>query len=157
MRIVLIGCGAAKLPTRAEAKDLYIGSLFTLRRKYAEAVGDHWAILSAKHGLVFPLDELDPYDLTLDQLSAPERRKWAYRVCHHFHVEFPTVKATVPDPMVAGELERTVVELHAGAPYRELVFPILEFLGYEVQVPLVNKGIGEQKAFYVRRLREVTP
>lgn len=79
MRVGLIGCSAGKLPVRAPAKLLYTGPLFELSRAWiaARTELDSWAILSARHGLVLPDQEIEPYDLSLSSMSADERARWA--------------------------------------------------------------------------------
>ena len=72
--VVLVGCGAEKLPAPAKAKDLYTGPLFKKARAYAEKFGDEWRILSAKYGLLDPERVIEPYDLTLGQMDS----KWYY-------------------------------------------------------------------------------
>lgn len=61
--LVLVSCSKTKLPQAAPARDLYCSSLFRASRAYAEAFGDRWAILSAKHGVVLPETVLEPYDV----------------------------------------------------------------------------------------------
>ncbi len=85
--MIVIGCGKAKLERRARARELYTGSLFVAARRYAEASGEPWAILSAKHGLVLPDDELDPYD-TIMRLRGVELRSWALRAATRCVQEF---------------------------------------------------------------------
>lgn len=87
---VLVGCGAAKADEPRPAKDLYTSTYFALKRRFAEAAtawitehgrrGNGWMILSAKHGIWPPRLELDPYDLTVDDLDGDELDRWARRV-----------------------------------------------------------------------------
>ncbi len=74
--IVLIGCGKEKLPHRAKAKDLYTGTLFKKSRAYAEKFGDDWGILSAKHGVLYPDEMVEPYDLALQDLDREKLEDW---------------------------------------------------------------------------------
>ena len=60
-KIILIGCGKAKAKKRERAADLYTGSLFAARRRYAEKFRC-WRILSAEYGLVHPSEVIEPYD-----------------------------------------------------------------------------------------------
>ena len=81
MRVGLISCSAGKLAHRAPAAQLYTGPLFKLSRAWIEGRSelDAWAVLSAKHGVVLPDEEVDPYDVSLDAMTAAERRAWAER------------------------------------------------------------------------------
>src|SRR5262245_21684274 len=76
--LVVDGCSQRKLARRCAAADLYSPSqLYRAARRYAEREGSAgWLIVSAKHGLVRPDTELDPYDERL-----PTRRDdlWTWR------------------------------------------------------------------------------
>lgn len=80
MRIGLVGCVKSKKAVSAPAQDLYISALFQGRRRYVERTCDNWFILSAKHGLVEHDTILDSYDVSLQSLSAAERRRWSGQV-----------------------------------------------------------------------------
>lgn len=75
--VYVVPCGAAKLDHRAPARELYTGSHFqrTLRIVEAAARRDGAAvrILSAKHGLVDPDRELEPYDVLVADLDDATR------------------------------------------------------------------------------------
>jgi hypothetical protein len=62
------------------AENLYSSELFYRSRRYAQANYDAWLILSAKHGLVWPGEILEPYDCKLAALRRPERRALAERL-----------------------------------------------------------------------------
>lgn len=81
MRVGLLGCGKAKVPHEAAARDLYTGALFRKGLAYLALVGaDPCYVLSAMHGLV-PMDaRLAPYELALHDLPLAQRREWARRV-----------------------------------------------------------------------------
>lgn len=89
-RIVLVGCGRAKRDRELEpgrlrvrrypARDLYTSTYFSLKREYAEVVGDEWAVLSAEHGLVFPWEEIEPYDTAIGDLDGDALDSWVSSV-----------------------------------------------------------------------------
>lgn len=86
-RIAIVGCGAAKADVEeaVPAKDLYSSSYFSLKRELSEETCDAWYILSAKHGVISPDEEIEPYDASLDPSSDSyigdyEAGKWAVRV-----------------------------------------------------------------------------
>jgi len=63
MKATLIQCTNAKRDSAAPARDLYDPStLFCKMRGYAQARGEPWFIVSAKHGLVDPDTVVEPYD-----------------------------------------------------------------------------------------------
>lgn len=70
--IVVISCGASKLPGRHQARNLYTGGYFKQAYAWATSVVEpqNVYILSAKYGLVNALEEIDTYDLTLGQPGA---------------------------------------------------------------------------------------
>lgn len=78
--IALVSCVKQKRDRPAPARDLYVSTLFSLSRKYAEAHSDRWFILSAKYGLVQPEQVIEPYEETLRDKRREDRRAWALRV-----------------------------------------------------------------------------
>lgn len=78
--IALLGCSARKLGHPAPVRALYQGDLFRKGLAWAEATCDRVMVLSALHGLVALDQVVAPYDLTLNDLSAAERRAWAERI-----------------------------------------------------------------------------
>ena len=134
-RVILVGCVKLKLDTTAPAKELYILPLWHRRRQYAERRGHQWMILSAKYGLVDPDRRIAPYDVTLGDLPADERRKWGRRVVGQLEDRF--------DP-----LAETTFEIHAGSLYCRAIEPGIVERGGTVTAPLAGLGIGEQLAWY---------
>lgn len=78
--VALVACSKSKLDHAAPASELYTGQLFRAARRYVEALGVRWYILSAKHGLVAPTTILDPYNCSLSTLADDQRRAWRYQV-----------------------------------------------------------------------------
>nr|WP_277924495.1 DUF6884 domain-containing protein [Sphingomonas sp. CROZ-RG-20F-R02-07] len=74
--IYLVACVSQKLDRRAPAAELYRSDWFRKARTYVEETGERWYVLSAAHGLVEPAKRLSPYDVTLRDLTAAERRLW---------------------------------------------------------------------------------
>ncbi len=140
-RVLLLGCVSQKGPAAVAARDLYVSTLFRLRRAYAETLGFPWFILSAKHGLVRPDEIVEPYDVRLSDLSAADRRGWGDRV-------FLQLQAAVA-PLLG-----RVFEFHAGSHYVEAVKPHLEKVGAAVVWPLQGLRLGEQLHWYKQFQRE---
>ncbi|MDY6778579.1 MAG: hypothetical protein SVU32_07980, partial [Candidatus Nanohaloarchaea archaeon] len=65
----VVGCGDDKAGEMVAARELYTSNYFQKKREYAEEVCDGWAILSAKHGIVDPDEELEPYDVTAEDVD----------------------------------------------------------------------------------------
>ena len=139
--LILLGCVKSKLNSIRAAKNLYDSPLWRCRRAYAERSGVRWYILSAKHGLLAPNTRIAPYDLTLSDLPAAERRAWSERVLENLAARVPVLK---------GE----VIELHAGKPYVEYGLEDgLREAGAIVRRPLAHVvGIGPQRAWYAVQL-----
>jgi hypothetical protein len=78
VRVGLIGCGKEKLSHPAPASDLYTGQFFKLCKQWISKPGrvGEWGILSAKHGLVLPDQELEPYELSLNSVTPDELLGW---------------------------------------------------------------------------------
>ena len=88
---VFLGCTADKLHVdECEANELYLASdLFRGRRAFLmdlirqnvyEDEKIHYFILSAKYGLLEWKEKVSPYNLTLNDFSANEKREWTERV-----------------------------------------------------------------------------
>jgi hypothetical protein len=101
-----------------------------------ERTCESWFILSAKHGLLDPLTEIDPYDETLKRKTRAEREAWSDRVLRDLLQRLGTV-------------EGLVVEIHAGSEYRDHgLVDGLRRLGATVSIPTEGMGIGRQLSFY---------
>jgi hypothetical protein len=134
--LVLIGCVKEKRSGRHPARDLYASTLFAGRRHRAETAGCPWFILSAKHGLVKPDEEIDTYDVELKTLPAGARRRWSADVLRALSQNF-------------GSVYGKRVEIHAGAAYRDNgLVRGLRSQGAEVLVPLEGLTLGEQLSHY---------
>ena len=104
MRVGLVGCVKSKRSWAAPARELYRSPLFRGRLAWVERSCDRWFVLSAKHGLVEPDQVLDPYDLTLADLSRASRRTWSSQVVRALE-------------QALGDLSGVAMELHAGMTY----------------------------------------
>lgn len=128
----LVACVSKKRNNRMAAKDLYCSQWFKLARKLMEQRGEPWAILSARHGLVMPDEEIRPYDETLGKKTMAEREGWA-----------DVVMDLIP------QARRYVI--WGGMNYYEFLAPRLG-----AELPLEGLGIGQQLA-YLSKLVNATP
>lgn len=135
--MIVIGCGKRKLAVGAPARELYTGSLFVAARKYAEASGQRWAILSAQHGLISPSTVLEPYDRKL-KLSGQQLAEWAARA------------ATQCVLMLKGAKES--VEVLAGHPYAWPFRNELHWYDVESTEPLEGLGLGARLSWLKQAL-----
>ena len=136
-----MGCVKRKSAGGRPARDVYASPLWGYRRDYAERLAVPWFILSAKHGLLTPDTHIEPYDLTLADLSPAERRAWSQEVLSQF-------KDVTPD------LAKKTIEVHAGKSYVEYGLERgLRLAGAEVHRPLAHiPGIGSQIKWYKAHL-----
>lgn len=142
MRLVLVSCVGKKASAPCTAATLYQSDWFKKARRYAEQYGDEWRILSAGHGLVHPYQELAPYDVSMGDLDAQERREWAASVLDDLRWGRPPLKRA------------DHVEILAGVKYREHLVPELKRQGVKVTVPMEGLGIGQQKQWLNRHTRQ---
>jgi cytoplasmic iron level regulating protein YaaA (DUF328/UPF0246 family) len=135
--LFLVACVSKKRSKLSPARDLYSSDWFLKARAYVEQQRGRWFILSAKYGLVDPKTIIRPYNLTLANQNVVQRRRWA--------------------EAVELQLKRVIrrgdrVVFLAGSLYREPLVPTVRSLGARVEEPLRKLGIGQQKAWFKRRL-----
>lgn len=126
-KITLIACSSKKSSEPQRAIELYQGDLFKKSVAYAHSTfSDGIYILSASKGLVHPSEIIEPYDVTLNAMSASERKDWAMGVLAQL------------------ELLENINDCHfvflAGANYRS----VLEKHLPNCNTPMARLGIGQQ-------------
>ena len=143
MKVGLISCTKAKRPYRAKARDLYSASSnFRKRVAYVEESCETWFVLSAKHHLVAPDDELDPYEETLNGKPVAAKRDWSQIVLRQLRDRL-------------GDLSACEFEIHAGRDYFD--FGVAEGVreqGASVDIPAEGLGMFELGSFYARHRSE---
>ena len=139
--LTIISCGKRKSNDPAPAKDLYTGGLFHASRRYAEAQGRPWVILSALHGLLHPDSVISPYDLAMhERLSQPPA------VVARFKADLrQQLQAVLAAFGLVG------IEVHGGADYAALLLAVSP-------VPLWNPvggmTVGLRLQWYARERRQ---
>ena len=137
MTLGLISCTKRKRNVPCQAREMYQPStLFNMAYSYATHHYDSVAILSAKHGLILPTEQIEPYDTSLNSMRESERIRWAENVICQ-------LAGKLPDG-----LANRKVFFHAGINYRRHLMPLLESKGITCHVPLQGLGIGQQMAWY---------
>lgn len=129
--IALVGCVKTKRAGRHPARDLYQGNLFLYSRQYAERHAARWFILSAKYGLVDPLESVEPYEETLKGRGKLAKAEWAERV----FAQMRDIGLDRP--------ENTLIWL-AG---RDYMLPLAGLLKCRQVDPLRGKRMGERVAW----------
>ena len=149
--VVLIACSSTKLKTATPvpAAELYQGELFKAHLAYARQVlgapDGRIFILSAKYGLIRSDLKMYPYDLSLDKMSADERRRWGMGVAYLLG-------------MVTGLSGRSLSKafVMGGKYYRQAIEDALALTNKPVVVPHpVGLGYAQQVAWYKARVQEV--
>lgn len=127
--IALVSCVATKRPGTHAARDLYVSAWFKKVRQHVERAGLTWYILSAKYGLVAPDQEIEAYEMTLNNMGLQDRRAWAYDVMGQIDEQLPGHDRFI---------------LFAGARYREFLEPLMAAQGAKIQVPMEGLTQGRQ-------------
>ncbi|MEH7502925.1 DUF6884 domain-containing protein [Neobacillus drentensis] len=136
-KYALISCTKLKKEYPCTAKEMYLESqLFKKAVQYISKQNyDDWFILSAKYGLLHKDTLIEPYDITLNNMNALQRKEWSNEVFEQLI-----------------KLEAHKFDFYAGKKYREYLIPLLENRGIPCYIPLEGKGIGEQLKFYKDQL-----
>ena len=98
--VILVGGVRTTTHHAAPAAYLYTGALFARRRRYAEAAGRPWFVLSGRWGCVAPDEIVAPAELTLGDMPPAYRHGWAEHVVGSLAGVLPLAGA--------------IVEIHAG-------------------------------------------
>ena len=127
--VYLVSCVSEKQRSACAAQDLYVSTWFCKARRYVEASGCPWFVLSAEYGLVPPDQIIAPYERTLNTMRVVDRRDWANRVLGQLAEAAPGL---------------TQVVFLAGQRYREFLTQHLTDREVKVSVPMEGLRIGEQ-------------
>ncbi|MGU3394203.1 DUF6884 domain-containing protein [Priestia sp. D51] len=135
MKIALVSCTKVKANYPCVTREMYQQStLFKKAIKFIEQRDyDDWFVLSAKYGILKQHEVIEPYDLTLNNMKASERKIWAELVLK----QIENMK-----------LNLSHIDFYMGIKYRQYLIPALEQKGIKCTVPLQGRGIGEQLKFY---------
>lgn len=139
--VALLGCSKTKRDTPGMAMDVYTGTLFQLSRAYALEVlkADLVFILSAKHVVLSLFDTIAPYDQSMTDLSAKDRRDWGLiagaeiicRLERSWDIKAPSAFRWV---------------ILAGSQYTKPLAPFFSGYNIDPETPLAGIGIGKQQA-----------
>ncbi len=112
-----------------KAREIYDSPWFKKARHHAEKSKIEWYILSAKHGLLHPDEEIYWYNDTLNEKSANERKIWAAKVLGQVEDRLPGRKRFI---------------FLAGVKYRKALTALLLQRGDKIEVPMEGLAIGKQ-------------
>lgn len=145
-KLTLIPCTGGKNEGTHKAKDLYKGDNFTKHRKYAEASGNPWAIVSAKHHILDPDEMVSNYDTPMPKRKN-EQQQWGEQL----------------KPKLINHLKRlginpehgVEIETLAGNDYNSPMKSAL--LGHEqikgINAPMQGLGQGRKKTWMVNEFK----
>lgn len=87
-KLVLISCTKTKSfqsNEKINAEQAYCSPLFEKSKRWAEQRGLDYAILSAKYGLIWPDEQIEDYDLTINELSKRDKMRWGKEAIDEIH------------------------------------------------------------------------
>lgn len=137
--ICLVACTSKKALYPTVAKDLYRSPLFEGAKNFAEKRCDSWFIISAKHGLLLPDDNMVPYDESLTQVTESDRLAWAEKV----HTQ---ISKLIKSP--------AKIIFLAGDKYRSYLQKFFEQDGHITKAPMSELGIGRQVEWLQKLIKE---
>lgn len=146
---VLVACSAAKQPLRCTAENMYIGRNFRLSRELAQSLEADWWILSAKHGLIHPTTEIDPYDVTVPTRTGDDKERYLRlraRIANRMFAQFPNDQ---PRKMLV-LAPKAYVALLPRRDLRKWEIGYYPDVAYRYILPLAGKGIGQQTQWIKR-------
>ncbi len=113
--LVILACSQKKGPKPVAARDLYLGSLFKLGRKFAEVHHYDYVIISAKYGLLRPEQVIAPYDQRIANVGDVRRIR---------ELVLPPLREMLSHYekiiVIAGNLYRKVLEPLISAKFEEI-------------------------------------
>ena len=128
--VALISCTSKKRTYRCKAKELYDASnLFTASYSYAKRKNCEVYILSAKYGLLYENDIVEPYNETLPDKTPKEVNEWRNIVLKSLEERF--------------DFNETNFIILAGKNYYEPLIPYIE----HYELPLKGMRIGERISY----------
>ena len=151
--LYLVACAKTKGTEATQAQHLYTSPLFRKSREWVLSrlrEGDEWLILSAKHGALTPDQIIEPYELSLPEMTSAERGQWAYQVW----------LSTLQPMLTVGQYRFDQVVFLAGRCYwRDLVWHMNRWMernpslySWDVVNLLGDKGIGERLQWLTREV-----
>ncbi|MFC7096178.1 DUF6884 domain-containing protein [Halobaculum marinum] len=76
----LVQAGACPFRGRGRARDRYATAFFSKKAELAELVCDEWVVLSERHGVLDPDEEVEGIDREFDELEPAEQARWSMDV-----------------------------------------------------------------------------
>ena len=138
MDIAFISCVKLKKIGLYKAEVLYISDFFKKSLKYCQLNHDKIFILSAKYGLLNLDDQIEDYEMTLNNFSKNEKIIWSKKVFYQI-----SKKINIDDKLF----------FYVGENYRKYLLPLIK---NNYEIPLKGLGIGKQLRFYKNNIESQT-
>ncbi len=152
--LVIIACSAKKLKrdTAVPAVDLYQGELFKAQLAFARHClkmdDTRILILSAWYGLIRSDAWIQPYDYSLNKMSAERRRAWGMGVAYTLGIATGVSGALLDRVFVmGGKLYRQPIEAALAGCSTDVITWHPDGLGYAQQVAWYKKQVNEDAAW----------
>jgi hypothetical protein len=136
MHLGVISCCAAKRSYACRAKDMYLSQLFIKKVEYLHNSSVPWVILSAHLSLVLPEQQIEPYDVALQQMSKQELIEWRAYTSLQFAMH------------VAQHDVTKIINLTSSTYWEGMDVHLPKNI--EIEHPLRGKGIGAQIGFLTK-------
>jgi len=137
--IVLVACVATKANIPSPAEELYQSALFRKAMAYAKSLKpDDIFILSAKHYLLPIRKVIAPYNKTLTDFNADEKKEWSEKVIYMLKKH-------------GYRLDQDKFILLAGNAYRKYLEPEMKYSS----APLQHFRIGQQMAWLGKQVQKL--
>jgi hypothetical protein len=111
--LVIVPCSRVKiwrqnfLAGATPAKDAYVSPVFKLHRRYAEALGGEWRILSAWYGFLHPDQRIEDYDAKFRNSDMHPANWWRFEGLFRQARELPRCEQVI---LLGGELYRQIMK-----------------------------------------------
>ncbi|GAA0220458.1 DUF6884 domain-containing protein [Halobaculum roseum] len=134
----LVQAGACPFRGRGTAVDRYATAFFTKKAELAELVCDEWVVLSERHGVIDPDEEVEGIDREFTELEPAAQARWSMEVVSDVasHVrkhEYERVIVFADRPMRDALKERGGLLSRIAAAGAETVEPLAGIGGRERQ------------------------
>lgn len=147
----LVQAGACPFRGRGRAVDRYATPFFTKKAELAGIVCDEWVVLSERHGVVDPEEEIEGVDREFTSLEPAARARWALDVVAEVagrlrKREFDRLVVFADRPMREALKERGGLLSRAAAAGAETVEPLAGIGGSEAQEGWLDEQLAIRAA-----------
>lgn len=148
--LMVIGCSRDKRAGSQSASNLYVSSRFKASLSLSRCIGACFVILSGKHGIVMPDEQIESYDLNVSALSNEDQMSWAHNALEKIRDISGTRRVTI---LAENPYASLLVNANNGtATPLDLEAPWLNLVRSDVMVWLAE---ASRMAVRIRDLKEL--